>query len=175
MNSACRVAERLERAFVRIQHERMADLPFLNPALSVEAVGFRSWRDEWLGVLVTPWFISFILLPGVPAERREWRTGRKRLLEFPAGRFEFIEAEAEGVGPFAACSLFSPVLQFRNQEAALVAAEAALEALLSPPERETEERCHAARKRRHPQTASPEKPVLSRRAFLMGRLHVREG
>ena len=30
----------LEAAFTRIQRERMADIPLLNPALEVQAVGF---------------------------------------------------------------------------------------------------------------------------------------
>lgn len=44
----------VEAAFRRIDAERMADLPFRNPALRVEAVGFRMHDGQWLGVLVTP-------------------------------------------------------------------------------------------------------------------------
>jgi hypothetical protein len=29
-----------------------------------EAVGFRHWRDGWYGVLITPWFMNLIGLPG---------------------------------------------------------------------------------------------------------------
>ncbi len=42
-------AEAVEEAFFRIQREQMADVPILNPALSVEAVDFQRWQGHWLG------------------------------------------------------------------------------------------------------------------------------
>ena len=47
----------------RIQRERMADIPLLNPALEVQAVGFSVWEAYCLGVLITPWFMNLMLLP----------------------------------------------------------------------------------------------------------------
>ncbi len=35
------LCERLESAYSRIQHERMADVPMLNPKIRVRAVGFQ--------------------------------------------------------------------------------------------------------------------------------------
>ena len=43
----------------------MAGVPMLNPALRVQAVGFRHWQSHWLGVLVTPWFMNLMLLPRI--------------------------------------------------------------------------------------------------------------
>ena len=59
--------------FSRIQAERMADVPLLNPALTVETVGFRLWQDSWLGVLITPWSMNLLALAGV-TRLRCWRT-----------------------------------------------------------------------------------------------------
>jgi hypothetical protein len=57
-------ADAVEQAFFRIQREQMADVPILNPALSVEAVDFQRWQGHWLGVVVTPWCMSLLLVPG---------------------------------------------------------------------------------------------------------------
>jgi [NiFe] hydrogenase assembly HybE family chaperone len=57
-------ADAVEEAFFRIQREQMADVPILNPALSVEAVDFQRWQGHWLGIVVTPWCMSLLLVPG---------------------------------------------------------------------------------------------------------------
>ncbi|EQD58614.1 hydrogenase expression/formation protein HupJ, partial [mine drainage metagenome] len=48
------VVLKLEEIFNRIAQTRMIDLPILNSAMRVEAVGFRLWEGHWVGVLVTP-------------------------------------------------------------------------------------------------------------------------
>lgn len=120
----------LEATFVAIQRERMADVPILNPALKVEAVGFRAWDGYCLGVLVTPWFMNFMLLPG---NRDEWAglpSGTRINHVFPSGNYEFILGEEERIGRYQMCSLFSPVFEFQDQEAAVVIAEAVMEGLM---------------------------------------------
>ena len=52
----------LEGAFRAVYEERMQGLPFINPALSVEAVEVGPWNGHWLGVLITPWFMYLMLL-----------------------------------------------------------------------------------------------------------------
>jgi hypothetical protein len=42
-------AQRLEAIFRAIAGSRMAGVAILNPALEVEAVGFRRWGNEWVG------------------------------------------------------------------------------------------------------------------------------
>ena len=133
------VARRLEIAFENVARTRMAGMPFVNAALRVEAVGFHEWQGQWLGVLVTPWSINIVLLPG----RGPWPrlpTGSERFVELPAGRFRFIAAFDAGLGEYHACSLFSPVLEFQDQEAARATATAALEALQEPGRGEGEAR-----------------------------------
>lgn len=123
-------ARRVEDAFEHVARTRMAGMPFVNPALRVEAVGFHAWRGEWLGVLVTPWSINVVLLP--PGDRPRLPAGAERFVEFPAGRFRFVAAFDAALGEYHACSLFSPALEFSDQDAARATAQAALDALLDP-------------------------------------------
>ncbi len=126
------LSRKLEAVFSRIERERMRDVPILNPALSVACVGMRPAGDGWLCALVTPWFINLIALPGDEAGAEAWSAtpaGTKSARRLPAGVFEFISASEEGIGPYQMCSLFSPVLEFENQEAALATAEASLAAV----------------------------------------------
>ncbi len=52
----------LESVFLRIERTAMAGIPILNPALTVKAVGLQQWGNDWLAVLVTPWFMNLVLL-----------------------------------------------------------------------------------------------------------------
>jgi [NiFe] hydrogenase assembly HybE family chaperone len=122
---------RLEAAFSRVWKTRMAGLPFLNPALRVEGVGFRPWEGQWLGALVTPWSVNLVLMPGEGA----WETlpvGAERFAVMPAGRFRFVAGADAELGEYHACSLFSPALGFADHESACATAKAALEALFDP-------------------------------------------
>ena len=145
-------ARRLEAAFETIARTRMAGLAFVNPALRVECVGLREWQGQRIGILVTPWSINVVLLPGTGA----WpalAAGAERFVELPAGRYRFIAGADASVGEYHACSLFSPALEFADHEAARSAAAAALAALFDPA------------------TAGEGAPAagLSRREFLRGR------
>lgn len=136
-----------------VQAERMQGVPILNPALSVEAVGFE-WRDEGQtvaeGVLITPWFMSLVRLPAA-VEGHGGRVARKSVHEFGNERFEFIGAYDPALGYHETCALFSPMGGFQSQEQARETAHAAL-GLLRPA----------------PAPAVAE-PVPSRRAFFTGR------
>ena len=108
----------------------MQGFPLLNPLLRVEAVGFRPWLSHWLGVLITPWFMNLLL---IPREITAWRAaapGDAIAYLFPSGTYEFISGLDEALGEYQACSLFSPMFQFTDQEAARLTALAALESLL---------------------------------------------
>ena len=145
---AARVA-RLCHAFEVVQHTRMQGVPLLNPALRVEAVGFAAVEGEGaaLGVLVTPWFMNLVWLPlhadaaqalavGVAAGTAAgelWPPGQARLREVGGERFEFIGADEETIGPYALCSLFSPMFEFQTQAVARATAEAVLAALRPAP------------------------------------------
>ena len=92
------LTEGLEQSYRRIQRERMRDLPFLNPALRVKAVGFRHWQGRCLGVLITPWFMNLMLLPCEGDEWQELQIGDKQRHLLPSGSYEFIVGEEAGIG-----------------------------------------------------------------------------
>ncbi|MCI4431036.1 MAG: [NiFe]-hydrogenase assembly chaperone HybE [Burkholderiales bacterium] len=128
---ACRPspAVALERAFQSVLQRQMQDMPMLNRALSVEAVGFRPWHEHWLGIMVTPWFMNLMLLPRVSANWQPIAERESRHYVFPAGVFEFIGGSDPVLGDYQACSLFSPMFEFADQGGARATAVAALEAL----------------------------------------------
>ena len=126
----------LEREFRRLQRERMRDMPFVNPALEVAAVGFRSWLGYDLGVMLTPWFMNLVLLPGRHEPWPELRIGDARSFSFPSGTYEFLLNEQIGIGRFLACSLFSPVFEFGNQTTALATAQAVMDELFNEKNRQ---------------------------------------
>jgi [NiFe] hydrogenase assembly HybE family chaperone len=149
-------APQLEAAFRRIQAERMADVPMLNPALSVEALGFAPWQGHWLGVLVTPWFMNLVLVPGAEAGWRSVADGARVFHRFPSGEYAFLGGREDEVGEFQTCALFSPMDRFTDQATARAVAVAAREALLRPPA------IRAAPKREE----KPQAPVMSKRRLL---------
>ena len=147
----------LVRVFGAIERERMFDVPVLNRALMVEAMGFEHHDDERdegvregaLGVLLTPWFMNLVWLPkdtGVGLDSEVRALGSERL--------SFMVANEAGIGPYQMCSLFSPVFEFESQEAARTTALEVLRILRTEPEP-------------LPAPATIEAP--SRRAFLTGR------
>jgi len=127
----------LEKVFNRIHQERMQGMPVLNEKLRVEAVGFCWWQGNCLGILVTPWFINLMLIPEEAETPDGMKVGDKIHHRFPSGTYEFIVGEEEGIGPYQMCSLFSPVFQFEDHEAAVATAEAALEAVMDEENRDT--------------------------------------
>jgi len=119
----------------RVESERMQGIPILNPALSVQALGFRLADEEDAvaeGVLITPWFMSLVRLP-LDVQDHAGRVGRKRVLAFGNERFDFIGAHDPAVGFHEACALFSPMADFRDQDQARETAQAVLDQLRPPP------------------------------------------
>ena len=109
----------------------MRDMPVVNTALSVQAIGFNRVNNDWLGILITPWFMNLMLLPGPDSAWRMQQPGTKIEKRYPYGVFEFTLGNEPQLGSYALCSLFSPMFQFENQAAALAAAQAALQGLLA--------------------------------------------
>jgi [NiFe] hydrogenase assembly chaperone, HybE family len=162
---------RLNAAF-RGAAQRMQGLGLVNPALEVEAVDISPWQDQWLGVMVTPWFMNLVLLPRIRSRWQSLPVGGKRKLLFPAGVYEFIGATDAVVGEHQTCSLFSPMHEFESHAAARLVAQLARAALFDPANAEVPERVGAA-----PSSstgAAPrahgEQATVSRRDLLRGRL-----
>lgn len=127
----------LEAFYRRVQTERMQGIPILNPALSVEAVGFQLGApapegEEPVaeGVLITPWFMSLVRLP-MALQPHAGRVGCKAVRDFGCERFDFIGGHEWPLGYHETCALFSPMQGFATQEQARETAQASL-ALLRP-------------------------------------------
>lgn len=175
------VAARLEAAFEKVHRERMHDVPILNTALGIKAVGTQTVEAGWLSALVTPWSINLMLLPRTPAQTQDYRAlqlGSTVAHAFPSGRFEFIVGEEGDLGRYQMCSLFSPVLEFESHGAALITAESAIavlfDARLAPDAPQatgaaSPDVADAAAARPRPGGEAMKAGKLSRRGLLFGR------
>lgn len=127
---------RVTAHFEQVWADAMHDMPFVNPALRVEPVGFQRVEGDWLGVVVTPWFINLFLLPGGGALWRDLPTGEQRAVALPVGELEFIgdnPGAGAAVAAYQYCPLISPVQHIESQQAARVIARDALATVLAPP------------------------------------------
>jgi [NiFe] hydrogenase assembly HybE family chaperone len=152
------LAARVEELYRRIG-ARMAGLPACNGMLDVQLVGLRIWRERCLGVLVTPWTVSLILLPDA-AEVPRLGADERQCWRFPSGEYDFMGG-GEGDLIFQTCSLFSPPVDFSSHEEARAVALAALDALFEAADN-TSRRQEAARLEGRSVARQP----LSRRGFL---------
>ena len=164
-NQAHAAGQSLSQAFNRIRQTRMAGLPFLNPALQVEAVGFRPWQQRVLGVLLTPWTMNLVVLPGNDKAFRTLGADVQQTWAFPSGDYDFMGGEEVECGPFHFCSLFSPMADFPDQSAARATAEAVLTALF---EQDEASRTAQAKAEREAAQLKGEEAPLTRRGFLSG-------
>jgi [NiFe] hydrogenase assembly HybE family chaperone len=132
----------LVTVFARIGEERMKDLGLYNPELQVEAVGFRPWQGWLAGILVTPWFMNFVLLPGPDTENLSGvEPGSRRRITLPKGEVVFVVGEVEEVGPYLSYSIHSPMGQFPEHSAASTTAWAAVGPYFQEPGAEPQSSC----------------------------------
>lgn len=134
------LGEKFEEAFRELHRGKMRDVPFLNKAIQVQAIGFRPYEDEvagrsTLGVLLTPWFMNLILVPDEKPDPAP-QVGTKSYVSFPSGKYEFIWSYREETGPYRACSLFSPVQEMASQLKAVEIGVEILKALFQEEHRE---------------------------------------
>lgn len=124
--------ERLETVFRHIAATRMAGMAMVNPALAVEAVGFRPLGQDWVGVLITPWSMNLVCLPGPETGLETSSSGTRRDLDLPSGTYEFLTAHEESLGPYLTSSLFSPMFDFADMAQAREVASVVLAEVLTP-------------------------------------------
>lgn len=161
----------LEADFREVGASRMRGLPMVNAALHVQAVGFRAHEGNWLGVLIAPWCMNLVLLPGQGADWSALVPGAKEVVAFPSGEYEFLHNTREMTGGYKACSLFSPMADFTSQLQAEEVARAVMLALFDGANRAETDRAAEIRAAREAELAPPEvEPAPSRRALLTGGL-----
>lgn len=104
----------LTQRFCAIYRESMQDLPIVNTALDVEAVGFREFGGHSLGVLVTPWFMNLVLLPADDTWAR-LAAGDTARIELPAGKLEMTATHDERLGLYLSAVLFRSTSDIAEQ------------------------------------------------------------
>lgn len=125
--AGARLADHYRRVY-----EAMRDLPICNRSLEIEAIGFRPYGDQALGVILTPWFMNLtVCAAGVEALPARL-LGETAYWPLPAGSVGFIVGRLEGFGRVDSCSLFSPMDDFADHAAARAVAIAALDELFDP-------------------------------------------
>lgn len=117
MTSEATAITALLEHFERIQDTHMRGLPILNPHMVVEVVGTRSFGQHRICVLITPWFMNLVMLPGT----EEWASvdqGESFKLDFPGESLDFNVTRDEEIGTFLSAVLFRTVTDFPDQETA---------------------------------------------------------
>lgn len=154
----------LEWHYRNVWETRMADMPFVNPALSVAVVGFTRHRGDWLGVVVTPWFLNLFLISGGGELWGDIPAGERRYLELPCGTLQFIADDDPDLGPYQYCPLIAPVSNVPDQATALKAAQDAMAAIFTPPPQPAETARESAAIETS-ESSQPANPPPARRAF----------
>jgi len=151
--------KRLVADFTEIWHATMRDVPIVNQTLRVQAVGFQMHEGRPLGVLISPWFMNLIQLPGADDDWSDLSAGEKEIIAFPSGDYEFIHNRREQTGGYKACSLFSPMGDFTTQAQAAEVAGAVMQALFSEEYRAGTDQAADIRAAREKELRAAEEPA----------------
>lgn len=166
--TATSIGQALAEIYAGIAERSMRDLPVYNPALGVEAVGFRAEAERVVGIVVTPWFMNLVVVaapggPDLPARP----VGSAIEHRFPGGDFGFTVGALDGFGRLDSASLFSPMFEFDDPAVVRAVAEAALAEILTAPTPAVETETTAATSAEAAGPAAD--PAIDRRALLFGR------
>lgn len=151
----------LEAHYRHLWVTRMRDMPFVNPALSVEAIGFRRHDGDWLGVVITPWFLNLFLIHGGGTLWGDIPAGERRYLNLPCGTLQFLADDDPDLGPYQYCPLIAPVSVLPDMATARQAALEALATVFAPPPEAA-----AEAPAQSPAAAADPPKRVSRRGFL---------
>lgn len=131
MNETAGRVAAMVRHFEYIEREHMRGLPILNPRLTVEAAGTRQFGEHAIFILISPWFMNLVLLPGTD----EWdacEQGDSIDIEFPYQALQCSVSHDAELGTFLSSVLFRSVSEFPDQAAANEVAGQVMETLFSP-------------------------------------------
>ncbi len=124
------LSQEIEAVFRRIEREQMQGIPLLNPALQVQTIGFQTYQGRTLGIVITPWMMSLMLLPAAGEDWSSLQLGDKQHHRLPSNEFRFMVNEIDGIGICQTHSLYSPMHEFMNQDHAVAAAESFMQTLM---------------------------------------------
>jgi len=156
--------DKLLKAYRNHVQLRMCELPMYNAALRVETVGFEAFHGRPCGVLITPWCMNLVLLPGMDDDWSGVATGKSVKVCFPAGDYHFTLSVPDGIDAHLSLPLFTTVQAIPDQATACAIAAEVLQRLHSP----SGERAQLDPVAAELDTSSAQRP-LSRRDLLCGR------
>ncbi len=108
----------LESHYRTIYRERMQGMPIVNEKLDVEATEFEDFGEHRLGVLIAPWFMNMVLLPGTD-EWSERAQGDKVVIALPAGEYEFVVCRDDALDDvYMTAVLFRSTADFPDMQTA---------------------------------------------------------
>jgi len=120
---------KLVERFESIGEQTLRDLPLFNAGLCVEALGFERDGDDFLGALITPWFINIVALPTARLPYDEARVGEATTLALPRGETRFTLGGDRAIGMLRSHPVRTSTVGVENQEQARALAREALAAL----------------------------------------------
>lgn len=91
----------------------------VNPRLKCTIVSFCRHRGDWLGVVITPWLMDLMLLPGGGELWGDIPPGQRRYVELPQGTVAFSAAESPELGSYQHAPLVASVATLPNMSAAI--------------------------------------------------------
>jgi [NiFe] hydrogenase assembly HybE family chaperone len=122
----------LKAHYQYVWETRMHDLPFVNANLQVDAIGFMRHEGDWIGVVITPWFLNLLLISGGGKLWGDIPAGERRYLALPCGALQFIADDDPDIGPYQYCPLIAPVSNLPDMSAARQAAVDAMKSVFTP-------------------------------------------
>ena len=123
----------LEAHFHQLWAARGDDFPVVNPKLAIKAIGFARVQGDWVGVMVTPWFVQLMLLAGGGTLWGDIPVGQRRYLDLPGATLPFTAAEVMGIGAYQYSPLLAQISEAEDMLAAQRVADDALQAILHLP------------------------------------------
>lgn len=95
------------------------DQTALNRRLNCASIGFIRCKGDWLGVVITPWCMDLLLLPGGGILWGDIPAGQRRYIELAQGAVAFTAAEEPRLGAYQHAPLVSTVASLPNMAAAI--------------------------------------------------------
>ncbi|MDY4280662.1 MAG: hydrogenase-2 assembly chaperone [[Pasteurella] mairii] len=112
---------------------KMHDLPFYRQEIPCFCPTFVLFEQQWIGVVLTPWTLSVVVLPGPEQQWEKREVGEKLLLQLPYKNLVFTVGQLERIPQYLSCSLLSPLDVELTAEQAVQLAKDCLAMILSLP------------------------------------------
>ena len=107
---------------MRCFRERTEAAGPVNHLLNCASIGFARCQGDWLGVVITPWFMDLVLLPGGGNLWGDIPAGQRRYVDLPQGTVAFTAAEEACLGAYQHASLVATVASLPDMAAAVALA-----------------------------------------------------